>query len=73
MSIAYELSSEAAVWLLARRAPIAQGAAQGVAQTQPAPAQSSTPNDMRRIILELHTTLRRLRQQERAARRLPAT
>lgn len=69
MSIAYELSSEAAVWLLARRAT----AAPGVTQTQPAPAQSSTPNDMRRIILELHTTLRRLRQQERAARRLPAT
>lgn len=56
MSIANELSSEVAVWLLARRAD----------QTNP---NTSSAKDLKRIVLELHTTLQRLKAEERAARR----
>ena len=59
MSIANELSSEVAVWLLAERAAL-----------NPETANASSPKALRHIILELHTTLQRLKKEERAARRL---
>lgn len=69
MSVAYELSSEAAVWLLARRAaPPEPVAATPTEQTR---REASNPRELRQIVLELHDTLRRLRRQERAARRSP--
>ncbi len=59
MSIANELSSEVAVWLLAERTAL-----------DPQTANVSSPKDLRQIILELHTILQRLKREERAARRL---
>lgn len=60
MSIANELSNEVAVWLLAQRST-----------SNPTTANhDGDPGNLRRIILELHTTLRRLKSEERAARRL---
>lgn len=59
MSIANELSNEVAVWLLAERTTL-----------NPQMANASNPNALKQIILELHTTLQRLKSEERAARRL---
>lgn len=61
MSIANELSSEVAVSLLAERT---------LDESQA--ANHSNIRDLRGIILELHTTLQRLKREERAARRLSA-
>lgn len=57
MSIANELSSEVAVWLLAHRTP-----------TNLTGALNSF--ELQRVILELHATFQRLKTEERAARRL---
>lgn len=59
MSIANELSSEVAVWLLAHRTP-----------TNSFGAPNST--DLQRVILELHATFQSLKDGERTARRLAA-
>jgi hypothetical protein len=57
VSIANELSSEVAVWLLAHRTP-----------TNITDAPNST--DIQRVILELHATFQSLKAGERVARRL---